>query len=267
MAWRLGMDFLRCIRWSHCSDRWNDVRYMTNHLVIFVEKGALCVKVGDDLLSLEAGNAIWIPPGTVRCTRAVVNRNPEIDYRLHFHLSEGDTEYRCSDKALLVKDGWELAGLFQSLAESFGNDSGSDYYYRGITTALVAKLIELEKSDGMSNDIPLTKLKRHIVRNITRKISPVELARIAGLSLDYFSRKFKATLGISLKEFIKREKILFIARHLVDSDLSVNEVAFGFGYTDTSFFCRQFREVTGCSPQTYRTRNVRNFSDDVSLSH
>lgn len=255
MAWRTGIEFMRCIRRIHPDESWNQSRYMTNHLIIFVEKGSLCVELDDHLLTIEVGNAIWIQPGTVRRTRAITGDGAEVDYRLHFNLSNGKIVYRCSEQALLVSDAWEIAGLLQALSGGFSDGGNNDYYYRGINMALMAKLLEISRLSGVSNDIPIPGLRRYIVRNITSKISPVELAGIVGLSLDYFSRKFKRSCGISLKEFIKREKILFIARHLVDSDLSINETAYSFGYSDSSFFCRQFKEVTGSSPQAYRLAN------------
>ncbi len=45
--------------------------------------------------------------------------------------------------------------------------------------------------------------------------------------------------------------------HLVESKLSISQVADEFGYADIYLFSRQFKEETGLSPRNYRERATR----------
>ena len=39
---------------------------------------------------------------------------------------------------------------------------------------------------------------------------------------------------------------------MFSSDHSISEIALESGFTDSNYFARKFREVTGCSPREFR---------------
>jgi len=87
------------------------------------------------------------------------------------------------------------------------------------------------------------------------RISPSELARLAGIPAARFARIIKRVFGISPMQLISKTRIAAATRLLRDSDESVAVIAVQCGFTDHSAFTRAFRAVTGITPSEFRNQN------------
>jgi len=253
------LNMLRCIHLTHNTPDWTVPRFMKNHLLIFVEHANILAEINGKISKLNAGDVIWVPPGVIRKTKAEFENIQEKDYRLHFNIGVGEKEAIFSGNNFILRNAWELLPLFQMLNEAYRNPlKYNDSFSHGICLALCSKYLSLMKLKGKRAffNKQFNNFNSYIANNATRRISPGELAALVKLSPDYFSRKFKNDCELSPKEFIKRERIRFIANSLVESDMSIKEAACYFGYEDTSYFCRQFREVMKCSPMVHKKKNI-----------
>lgn len=83
-------------------------------------------------------------------------------------------------------------------------------------------------------------------------IRVAELADLAGMSESHFSRQFKAAVGTSPIDWLRRERINQAKRRLAESDDAVKEIARQAGYTDQFFFSKDFKRMTGLTPSQFR---------------
>jgi AraC-like DNA-binding protein len=81
-----------------------------------------------------------------------------------------------------------------------------------------------------------------------------ELARIAGLAERSFSRTFHARFGKTLPQFVNELRVGRARRLLLDTALSVAEVARACGFKNLSNFNAQFRRIAGLTPAAVRRR-------------
>jgi AraC-like DNA-binding protein/mannose-6-phosphate isomerase-like protein (cupin superfamily) len=81
-----------------------------------------------------------------------------------------------------------------------------------------------------------------------------ELAAMAQMSESHFSRMFKAALGTSPIDWLRRERINQAKRRLAESDDAVKEVAQQVGYSDQFFFSKDFKKMTSLTPTEFRRR-------------
>ena len=79
-----------------------------------------------------------------------------------------------------------------------------------------------------------------------------ETTEIAGIPERTFKRRFKAATGCSLIEYLQNLRVEEAKRLLETSDLPVDEISAETGYSDTSFFRRLFKRLTGLTPSNYR---------------
>lgn len=79
-----------------------------------------------------------------------------------------------------------------------------------------------------------------------------ELAATAGMSESHFSRMFKAAMGTSPIDWLRRERINQAKRRLVESDDAIKEVAQQVGYSDQFFFSKDFKKMTTLTPTQFR---------------
>ena len=92
----------------------------------------------------------------------------------------------------------------------------------------------------------------HYCEDITRN----DLTDLVYVSPDYLSRTFKKETGRSLAQYML-EKRVEKAKKLLQSDMSVKNVALQTGYSNFSYFSKVFRDMEGMSPMEYREK-IRN---------
>jgi AraC family transcriptional regulator len=97
---------------------------------------------------------------------------------------------------------------------------------------------------------------RYIAKNIHRRIGTAEIANVAGFSVNYFCRAFRASSGKSPQEHIKELRVEQAKAYLTSSSQSLADVADQCGFADQAHFTRVFKSVTGDAPMRWRGRHV-----------
>lgn len=100
----------------------------------------------------------------------------------------------------------------------------------------------------------------YIGANIDSTIRMGDLAAELRLSESQFRRKFRSQFGTSPQDFILRTRLQAAAQALSAEDISISEIAANCGFSDQSYFTRQFRRFFGETPKVYRSRCSPNLS-------
>lgn len=85
---------------------------------------------------------------------------------------------------------------------------------------------------------------------------PLDLTDVAGashFSPYHFHRIFRALIGETLNEYIRRQRMELAAKMLAyEHDYSITDIAFQCGYSSSSNFSKTFSAYFGCSPTEVR---------------
>ncbi|MDI4239073.1 AraC family transcriptional regulator [Bradyrhizobium sp. Arg237L] len=92
----------------------------------------------------------------------------------------------------------------------------------------------------------------HIDAHIDQRISIEALAKLANLSVCYFVRAFKQSVGLTPHNYLIGRRVERTMELLSRTDLSLSEIALAAGFADQSHFARRFRQYVGMSPRDYR---------------
>lgn len=90
-------------------------------------------------------------------------------------------------------------------------------------------------------------IENHLNESLTRS----DLAAVAGINPDHFSRIFKKHTGLSPTDYIARLRMDKAKRLLAKSPSSIMEVARRVGFEDPYHFSRRFKQVVGVAPSAY----------------
>jgi AraC-like DNA-binding protein len=88
--------------------------------------------------------------------------------------------------------------------------------------------------------------------NYASDISLNDVADIACMTTNSFCRFFKKMTNKSFTQFLNEIRIRNASRILVQEDISVSEVCYMVGYNSITNFNRQFKEIMGNTPNSYR---------------
>ena len=84
-----------------------------------------------------------------------------------------------------------------------------------------------------------------------------EVLAALGMSYRQLSRHFRATFGVSPKQYQIRARVREAQRLLSGTRLAVTSIAYELGYPSSQHFAVQFRKETGLSPSDWRARERR----------
>jgi YSIRK-targeted surface antigen transcriptional regulator len=94
----------------------------------------------------------------------------------------------------------------------------------------------------------------YIHRHLSEAITVEAIAQHLYLSRPYLSAKFKQETGLTLTDFILREKTAEAKYLLRHTDKSLSAIGDYLGFSSQSHFSKVFRRYAGCSPSAYRGR-------------
>jgi AraC-like DNA-binding protein/ligand-binding sensor protein len=167
----------------------------------------------------------------------------------------------------------ELAILFSRTAVAAGNvgetfsEINNRYLERIQETQSAEELVDMlyqmmeamteqiSPFKGVRHALPLRRAECYIRENYTRKVRLKEVADVSGLSAPYFSTVFKEEMGENLSDYLNRLRVDRAAKLLMDTELSLSEIAGSCGFEDQSWFSKIFKSYTGLSPGKYRDNN------------
>jgi AraC-like DNA-binding protein/predicted dithiol-disulfide oxidoreductase (DUF899 family) len=98
----------------------------------------------------------------------------------------------------------------------------------------------------------ISRVVRFIQSALDEVITPRQLAGVAGFSPHHFHRIFRAVVGESVMDFVRRLRLERAAYRLKTSDDPVASVAFDNGYGSQEAFARVFLAYYGMPPSEYR---------------
>lgn len=96
------------------------------------------------------------------------------------------------------------------------------------------------------------RISEYIDNNIEQRITVQALAELASLSVSYFVRAFKRSIGITPHEYLMRRRVRLTVQLLSATDMPLSEIAHAAGFVDQSHCARRFRKHVGMLPRDYR---------------
>lgn len=90
--------------------------------------------------------------------------------------------------------------------------------------------------------------------NYKKEISLDEIAEIANLTPTSFCRMFKSKTKKNFIEYLNEIRISNACKQLIETDMSVSEIAYECGYKTVSNFNKLFKKNTGNTPKEYKNK-------------
>ena len=238
--------------WSHLAT------YFPYYRIYCVTEGRARMFLPDRTLELLPGRLYFIPAFSImgaECEDFMVH------HWLHFHLDVTASSYLSVYKpCTYVEQQPGDEEIFCRVRENFeasaqGTNLSNVLAYTSLTKYLFSRFLpDGELSADTARFVPVL---QYIDQHLNTNISNAELSDILCLNETYFSNIFARQFGISPKQYILQKRIGAAAAMLLETDKTVKEVAFSFGYDNEMYFYRIFRKITGTTPEKYR-HSLRN---------
>lgn len=145
-----------------------------------------------------------------------------------------------------------LAAVVPAISEVLGVRPISPYRASAHAYAIAMALVELaDAADPAMVDAGLAKAERLCRERLDQDLQVSELAEVAGLSRNHFTKRFHEVFGKSPKEYHTNLRIQHAA-DLLRAGQTVRAVSAACGFAEATYFCKVFRKLTGMTPGSFR---------------
>jgi AraC family transcriptional regulator len=123
--------------------------------------------------------------------------------------------------------------------------------------ALVLEMVveAYRRSSVHGGPTPSTSLRQamELVRaRYKESLSLGDVAQQIGIHPVQLARGFRKVYGYSVGEYVRKLRVEFACRELLDSESPMADVALAAGFCDQAHFCRTFKRLVGINPSEFR---------------
>ena len=238
-------------------------RQLNRHFLVAVVHGHAHIRIGKGPTAihteLQKGSVFWLSPGIEHELWPVPGHRLPRAYHLRFRLLHDGERCGFDDAAHVLHDAGHLRELIDRLRLTMRYpDHLAQGRLRALLLLIYAELVmdRQHTGNGLSQR-QQHRLLQYVDRHIKRPLDSAELARVTGLSRDYFCRQFRETFGCSPRQWLNEQRL----RHSADVLLArpherIGSIAEELGWCDQYHFTRQFSKTFGLSPGAYRHKNA-----------
>lgn len=210
-----------------------------------VLSGALTYLIDGRETVLQSGDAILIPPGSVRDRRAAEG---ETDY-----ISFNFTSAYPFALPLHIDDALHSDALF--LLSAFDKINGRSYldHKEENEHLLACLLLVLENRVKARGIHPLVRtIMKYVHSHLGERITLEDIGRETFFSPIYCDTLFKKETGHSIIDYVIEKRIDEAKRMLLEGSVPLSDIAEYLGFHDYNYFSRVFKKRSGYTPSAYR---------------
>jgi AraC-like DNA-binding protein len=239
--------------------------------LFFQLDGANRIEFPSERYLLRAGQACLIPRGLPHSETFIPARGRfrmmvimfdagEIDFHMSV-LTSSRPSHEEQQGRVETDEAARIAGALDDLARLARNpDRWSAKAYRSLGTGILAWLAAaLSARPAVEHYSPKISLAIHLVAKHLEdpQLGTAMLARLIRCAPDYLSALFHKDVKTPLVRYIQRERVNKAQYLLVNSTMSVKEIAAACGFGDPDYFARLFHRSAGLVPSSYRSLHRR----------
>lgn len=117
-------------------------------------------------------------------------------------------------------------------------------------TSMVFSAIKTESEENISH-LTVRKMKG-LIKEYYRSITLEEIGTKLNVTPEYLGTLFRREVGVSFSNYIKKYRINKAKELLCGTEMKLYQIAEEVGYTDSKYFSKVFKEITGQLPTEYR---------------
>ena len=237
---------------------WNRIVWDRNHLQVgchrlyYLTEGSGMIDLYGREVHLVPGRVYFVPAFSVRHSETAAGMNK---YYIHFQTASPLPElYRYFDDRYSVAANETTEALFRTVTECYtGNTPTAHMKVQGAMNLLMSDFFE--NFTSRADLSRFMKVLLYIGENYTHNIALADLAAMMNISTMYFSNSFKRAFNISPKQYILNKRLAESQRLLLETDMTVKEIAYAVGFENENYFSEFFSQKLGIGALKFRARS------------
>jgi len=220
----------------------------------YVEGGLAYITINAKTYVVPARHYFWMPAGI---DHAVTIGNSAAVLRSIFFFTKNDNQHAFYSEMGIYPINELLIQMIKYSEKWDGHVLPDDDGFEFLKS--IKKVLPEVSNKQLSLALPITGNDRmkEIIEFMANNLSDTLLLNSTGkrfgLSQRSFSRLFQTSLGISFLQYLKMLRIVKSFELILQTDLSLSEIAYQVGYNSLSSFSNTFQQITNTRPSAFMT--------------
>lgn len=220
------------------------------HDLTFVMGGKANYFVNGTKYTVEAGDLLYIPPGSVREAHTF-KECPMHAYPFNFHWLDPNNHeplpFGIVTKNMITKEILDLIHEFKQVWMS--KQAFYKIQARAIFQLILHRLLSnYFRQSARQTDPRIHKITSYIAEHYAEDITIGQMAKMVNLHPVYLGKLFRQNTGLTFKEYVNRIRINNAEMMLSSGDFTVTETAERCGFHDVAYFSNLFKAMKGYPP-------------------
>lgn len=244
-------------------------RIIDSHELVFVIQGELEFWEDEQSFNLTTGQTLHLWPGRKHGSSKPMPPDLKF-YWIHFEIEAGRSGgYPRNNTALTLtplitvpqtahlSHPETLERLFRIFLTEQANGTLRPLSADLLTTLMLIEVAQQspDMTDKEDANVVATWAHTYIRMNFDRTITASKVAGALGYNVDYLGRIYHQTYGCTLTEAIQRRRIDKACEYLLNSNLTISQIASKCAFSDPDYFRRIFKRYMQITPSAYRDEN------------
>lgn len=234
-------------------------------MLILVIQGNVIYYLNGETVVVEKGDFLYIPKGVMRSGRNAPE-GPHQKYSVHFLLDKPELfpiDAPRSFRKVRARNLDYMKQRFTVLAQHwFSRKKHDEIICTGIAIELLGYFTQ-ETAEGRFASIKLRLMREvqdYILEHYRESIRIQELAELVDRAPNYVTQAFKEVTGMTPITYLHQVRVHSARDLILNTKLTIGEVADYLGYSDQAHFNRVFKKVMGYPPSSVQREVMRSQS-------
>lgn len=226
-------------------------------IFLFVERGELTYFIDGQRIPLARGDILYFPAGSSRYA-AGNGRQGHLKYAVLFKrtASVPATPLLDEGRLRLIR-----SSHYEYVKQRFGllvqQWLGKMPYYETVCSGILLELLGLAERETESAHLPskklllATEIQQYILSHYREPIRIETLAELVDRTPNYVTKIFREVTGMTPIRYLHQVRVTAARDLLVNTHMSIAQVADRLGFCDQSYFNRVYKKIMGYPPSSH----------------
>lgn len=149
-----------------------------------------------------------------------------------------------------------MENMIESMLHKEENEDIVNQYSMGLVFLYLLNHLEsLSHNSSMDYKETIVQAVLEYINSDCKNANLTKISKDTNQSMTVLSKMIKSKTGFTFQELLQNKRFLTAEHLLLDTNLTIEEIALDIGYENQSYFFKQFKNRYGVTPRQYRMDN------------